>query len=781
MRVAPTTESLAGRRVSTWRLPSRPLSLVGSTIVLKASEFLPTVYNSGTHTALEHIARGIDYACEELGLDFDKHLNWKVPLAEVGDCEVTNEFFRSGTLIVGSLVTFTDVLAGLLVWALDFDKYAAEESIAIDVENSLERLRANENLRGRWEYFFLRFAGLAFKGAPEEPVFNDNQTTTKFQLTSAMEVFVLAREYAHHLLRHDDAALRSLVGSHGDAFRSEFEADEFALKIGSLLGSRGFSGNFSAIRNTWMESGAGAVAVLRGIEIVRRVRETLQTGAHSDENSGSSVPHGERLIAFEKWASLVANPLATQFSRQRSFVGRLLPDIYNQQAIRFPAAYRAGYRPKHAELHKAAIESARAGVADTGLVEILCKGEVVDLSQSKAAISLGVLPSAKNARNPKGIAAHLKLSTAGASASHVREYLDHRKDSSITDLANHLVASRIGVTEPNVSKAIAERLRLNKQNDFRSGFEELTEIYSYWIESTCEKLALPLHGGVACGVVWSPTFEPLQQNFFNSDVSRIEIPEWTFMLCHFFAKLLSRAAEITVEERRLAVLIDAPTVVTKIRSSVKLRKYAAGFLTSFATGDRRAYTPMRKVTGKIKTVYWHLLTASEVFVLAHEYAHHILEHKCGGSASVDDASNELMKAQELAADLVAARIAAHIGVDLKSPHAHLGGGAVLALMAVDILRRAKSVLSTGMEQPFVSDTHPTLKERLLNLALLRYDPRNEKAAENTRNNFERIMEEIWTLVLPDLQQMHARGIRPLSRIPDDLRWLRFSAASELSI
>jgi hypothetical protein len=168
-------------------------------------------------------------------------------------------------------------------------------------------------------------------------------------------------------------------------------------------------------------------------------------------------------------------------------------------------------------------------------------------------------------------------------------------------------------------------------------------------------------------------------------------------------------------------------------------------------------------------------------VLAHEYAHHILEHKCGGSASVDDASNELMKAQELAADLVAARIAAHIGVDLKSPHAHLGGGAVLALMAVDILRRAKSVLSTGMEQPFVSDTHPTLKERLLNLALLRYDPRNEKAAENTRNNFERIMEEIWTLVLPDLQQMHARGIRPLSRIPDDLRWLRFSAASELSI
>ena len=94
------------------------------------------------------------------------------------------------------------------------------------------------------------------------------------------------------------------------------------------------------------------------------------------------------------------------------------------------------------------------------------------------------------------------------------------------------------------------------------------------------------------------------------------------MLCHFFAKLLALTAKITVEGEGLAVLIDAATVSTKIRSNVKLRKYAAGFLASFATGDKRAYTPMTKVTGKTRTVYWHLLTASEVFVLAHEYAHH---------------------------------------------------------------------------------------------------------------------------------------------------------------
>ncbi len=744
VRLPPIAESLTGRRVSTWRLPFRHLSLVGSTIVLKASEFLPSVYNSRTHTALEHIARGIDYACEEFGLDFDKHLNWNVPLTEVGDGKVTREFFHSGVSIVGSLVTFTDELASLLVETMDFGKYAAQDSIAIDVENCLERLRANEDLRGRWEHFCLRFAGLAFKGVPEEPALNDLQTTTKSQLTSAMEVFVLAREYAHHLLRHDSLALRSLVGPHAGTFRDDFEADEFAWMIGSLLGSRGFSGHFSKVRNTWMESGTGAVAVLRGIEIVRRVRETLETGAHSDEGSLSGPPHGDRLIALEKWASLAANPLAAKFSRQRSFVGQVMPLIYNQRAMRFPAAHRAGYRPKHAELHKAALDSIRAGVADEGLVEILSKG-AVDFRRDNSVAGAGVLAATKNGRSPNDITARLKLSTAGASALHVREYLDHRQDSSIIDLANHLVTSQIGAAEPNVSRAIAERLRLGKETDFRGGFQELVDLYSYWIESTCEKLGLPLHSGVACGVVWSPTFEPLQQYFFDSDVSRIEIPEWTLMLCHFFAKLLARTAKITVEGEGLAVLIDAPTVSTKIRSNVKLRKYAAGFLASFATGNKRAYTPMSKVTGKTKTVYWHLLTASEVFVLAHEYAHHILQHKSGGWAGDDSARDELMKAQELAADLVAARIAAHIGFDLKSPHAHMGGGGVLALTAVDMLRRAKSVLATGIEQPFISDTHPTLKERLLNLGLLRYDPRNVEAAQNTRNNFERIMEEIWTL------------------------------------
>jgi hypothetical protein len=138
-----------------------------------------------------------------------------------------------------------------------------------------------------------------------------------------------------------------------------------------------------------------------------------------------------------------------------------------------------------------------------------------------------------------------------------------------------------------------------------------------------------------------------------------------------------------------------------------------------------------------------------------------------------------MKIQELDADWIGGLIAAHIAVDLKNPFAHFGGGGVLALSAVDMLRRAKSILWTGAGQELASDTHPSLEARLANLRTLRYDPRNVAAAHNIQQQIAEVMEAVWSSIVPDLQKMHARGVRPLSTIPADLRWLRFGPTAEL--
>jgi hypothetical protein len=374
------------------------------------------------------------------------------------------------------------------------------------------------------------------------------------------------------------------------------------------------------------------------------------------------------------------------------------------------------------------------------------------------------------------LASKLKLSTAGETAFAVREYLQHRQDKSLNELAEHAVTTSVGNNPPNVAKLLADKLR-ERKNVNTSGFQELLDVYSTWIEDVCTKLQLPLHGGIACGIVWSPTYDPLQQNFFGTDASRIEIPEPTLMLCHYVSKLLARTVKIRVEGHRLAMPFDPESIRKTLLSNAQLRNYASSFFAMLAMGDRRSFKPMAMLSGKQKTAYWHLLTASELFVLAHEYAHHILEHKSDGLVAVETDSNEAMKAQELEADWLAGLIVAHIGADLKNPFAHLGAG-VLALSAVDILRRTKAVLSSGSEPTsHVSATHPSLEQRLSNFCSIPYDPRNLQAAQNLQRNISEVMEAIWASILPELRNMHLRGYRPLSSIPADLQWLRFGPAS----
>ena len=761
----PPVGSPRDQRKMSWQVRARHLSALGRAITLRAAEFLPSVYNPQAHVALEQISKALDYACESFGLDLDLGMP-PTGLPPIANDAVRDDFFGAGKSILGSLVSFTDALAGLIIESMEIVRGADGAYVECDDATCLARFKQNEALRHRWERLFFRFSGVEFTDVPPDPPLSDEQTTIKYQLTSAMEVFVLGREYGHHAIRHAGAS-RLLRGSHQGKFVREFEADELAFLLGSFLGARGYSGSVSNYRNTWMESGAGAVAVLRATEAYRRVRGVLTSGTHLDEGLLERPTHVDRLLALEKWDTTSNGTLGQLFQRQRSLVGRLIPLIYNELKTHFPIARRYGLLPQHEEARAKALDAIRAGTAGEGLVEIIAK---------ELPISPAVPTTSPN--DLSRFAAQLKLSAAGDVGISVREYLQHRQDKSLVELAEHAVNTEIGSALPNVATRLAEKLRTGK-NANESGFQGLLDLYAVWIEDACTKLGLPLHGGVACGIVWGPAYDPLQQNFFNTDVSRIEIPETTLMLCHYVSKLLSRTLNIRKEGSRLAFEIDHAIVSAKLQSNVELRKYASSFYAMLATGDRRSFKPMRTLSGKRKTVYWHLLTASEVFILAHEYAHHILEHKSDGVAAVEDGDNEELKAQELEADLLAALIVAHIGHDVKNPIAHLGAGA-LALSAVDILRRARSVLSTGVVPADVSPTHPSLQERLENFGALRYDPRNLQAAQNMQKRLSGVVEAIWTSILSELQNMHACGYRPLSSIPADLQWLRFGPAAELA-
>lgn len=354
-----------------------------------------------------------------------------------------------------------------------------------------------------------------------------------------------------------------------------------------------------------------------------------------------------------------------------------------------------------------------------------------------------------------------------------RDYLRQHQHKSVAQLAEAVLLSRVGKQEPlslEATASLAERLRFGRTTGPLHEFENLLKIYCHWIEHICDKLKLPLHSGVAAGVVWNPSLVPAQQAVLTTNASMIVIPESTLMLCHFISKLLSRSVSTKDADQKIAVSCAPEEVLAKIRSTPTLRKYASGFFAFCATQNARTLRSLKNASGLARPVWFQFLAATELFVIAHEYGHHIALHKMDGSASVDGVVD--VKIHELEADHLAALINAHTGAQLRLQFAHCGSAGVIALIGTDMVRRARSVLVTGQEEPFDSDTHPPLAHRLMMLETLRYAPQEAEAVRNARQNFRSIMEGLWDLIVPDLKKMYAGGIRPLPPRKDS-QWLPF--------
>ncbi|HEY5957765.1 MAG TPA: hypothetical protein VIV60_14475 [Polyangiaceae bacterium] len=100
-----------------------------------------------------------------------------------------------------------------------------------------------------------------------------------------------------------------------------------------------------------------------------------------------------------------------------------------------------------------------------------------------------------------------------------------------------------------------------------------------------------------------------------------------------------------------------------------------------------------------------LVHAMEVFVVAHEFGHFILEERTG----VVSSSQSRAMAEERQADALAFAITRHVGSQTNNWHAFSGAAAVAFFCALDICERARAICTT---QSSHSDTHPPSRQRL---------------------------------------------------------------------
>jgi len=160
---------------------------------------------------------------------------------------------------------------------------------------------------------------------------------TRMQMLFSMERFSLAHEYGHHIGRH--GRMPALGVADDSALSQEFEADLFALSLDRYIGMSDPSPNlFSA-------SGAGAAALFKCHDCVRRTRQILLTGDDAIQPDGVHPPSPDRIAGFDALDLEFPHPSGEHLRKMRLDVAAVIDGMYTRLKPLFIRMHRQGIRP----------------------------------------------------------------------------------------------------------------------------------------------------------------------------------------------------------------------------------------------------------------------------------------------------------------------------------------------------------------------------------------------------------------------------------------------------
>lgn len=300
------------------------------------------------------------------------------------------------------------------------------------------------------------------------------------------------------------------------------------------------------------------------------------------------------------------------------------------------------------------------------------------------------------------------------------------------------------------------------------------------IEKSCHALGYSLHDGVSVGILQAEATEAMQQSVMLTETSVIMMTGNLQMLIHRAAKLLALTVPFQVinnnQFKMSESLFDAIALANR---SEKLRRDWANLFIDYAAAPG---TPNRGdvviVTGLERQTIWEDISNSmSLFVVGHEYAHHILKHSLSGSASASGLDADLSHRMEHEADILGLLISMRAGHDETPPNifASFGVGAAVILTVIEYCRHGAQLLAHGVIKDESRSTHPPLQERLECLAqvvpeiMKPYGPDQTEVVRSFHGMFVGIVQNAWDSAKDVLLKAHNRGERPIYR--DDGGWL----------
>lgn len=288
------------------------------------------------------------------------------------------------------------------------------------------------------------------------------------------------------------------------------------------------------------------------------------------------------------------------------------------------------------------------------------------------------------------------------------------------------------------------------------------------VEAAATSLGYDLHGGVSAGILNSHDLEAMQQPVFMTAASVILITEKLGLLRVWLSKLLAKTIPFERLEEGFRPESDISLTAKRLASDPELQAHWNWFFYLHALfPHEQVRHPILMSESKEENTFWgDLSEAMDLFVLSHEYGHHLARHSVGGELSVEGEDVLTSHAKELEADRIAAQLCAMAGASLKGSANYFAvsnTGAVCILYVLELIRRARGILETGFDSGIdMRPTHPPSKYRIEMVRRTVGQLFGESSAGllAMQDLFVDVLSLIWTHVSGQLVQRHEAGDRP---------------------
>jgi hypothetical protein len=162
------------------------------------------------------------------------------------------------------------------------------------------------------------------------------QDMTRMKILSAMEQFVVAHEYGHHILKHGDMVSTE---SKKDIILEEYEADTFARGVSTAIGS------WEDPINLYSMSGAGAVIILGALDLVEKAKATLISGSDKVAVSKTHPMFNDRINMLAQNDQFASVEYQEIYNDMRECFMAIFSNIWDEIKPIFYGLHEDGVRP----------------------------------------------------------------------------------------------------------------------------------------------------------------------------------------------------------------------------------------------------------------------------------------------------------------------------------------------------------------------------------------------------------------------------------------------------